>query len=221
MDQPFSNFWHPPGRAPSRDDRFSNSYASLEINLIHPVRTTQLAIEHFLSSRTKASDALSPKQIIHISSIAGQATPFPAAMYNASKHGINGFVRSLAPLHQGLGIRVTCVAPGVIRTPLWTDNPDKMRFLSEKDEWVMPEDVAEVMGDLVSEEEIEVEAVGAKEGKTKIRVEGGIVLEIAKARKRVVQQYMDPGPKAVEGNTVGRMEDEQEAILKRLERGDW
>ena len=130
-------------------------------------------------------------------------------------------MRSLAPLHKRLGIRVTCVAPGVVRTPLWTDNPDKMRLLSPKDEWVLPEDVAEVMSDLVSEEEIEVEAVGAEEGKRKVVVEGGMVVEIAKRRRRVVQQYMDPGPMRVEGNTVGGIKDEEEVIFDRLNRGEW
>ena len=160
-------------------------------------------------------------QIVHISSIAGQATPFPAPLYNASKHAINGFVRTLAPLHKRYGIRVTCVAPGVIKTPLWTENPDKMRLLSEEDEWVTPEAVAEVMGDLVSEEEIDVEAVGAEEGLTKVKVEGGMIVEVAKGRRRVVKQYMDPGPIGFKGNTVGRMGNEEEMILEMLGKGEW
>jgi 3-hydroxybutyrate dehydrogenase len=41
--------------------------------------------------------------------------------YVASKHGISGFVRCLAPLESKLGIRVTAVAPGLTQTPLWTE----------------------------------------------------------------------------------------------------
>ena len=219
MKKTFSSFWHPPGSSPSKDEAESNRYASLDINLTHPIRTTQLAIQHFLSSRSKASDSpFIMKQVVLISSIAGQSTPFPAPLYNAAKHATNGFVRTLAPLDKRLGIRVTCVAPGVIKTPLWTDHPDKMRLLSPKDEWVTPEAVADVMGTLVSQKEMEVEAVGAEDGKRVVQVEGGMIVEVAKGRKRVVMQYDDPGPMSIEGNTVGKMGDEEDVILDRLEK---
>jgi 3-hydroxybutyrate dehydrogenase len=88
----------------------------LDINLIHPIRVTQLAIRHFLEQKKRGS-------IVHISSIAGQDASLPTPMYIASKWGISGFVRSLAPLERGLGIRVTAVAPGVVKTPLWVESP--------------------------------------------------------------------------------------------------
>lgn len=158
------------------------------------------------------------KQVICISSIAGYSTPFPAPIYNATKHGINGFVRTLAPMDKRLGIRVTCVAPGIIKTPLWLEHPDKMRLLSPEDEWVTPEAVADVMGTLVSEKEMEVEAVGAENGKRTVEIEGGMIVEVAKGRRRVVTQYNDPGPINYEGTTVGRMGEEAEGLLQRLEK---
>ncbi|KAL9124271.1 MAG: hypothetical protein Q9217_006380 [Psora testacea] len=218
-EPPFSSFWHPPGSPPSCDPVDGSRYASLDINLTHPIRMTQLAIQHFLSA---SSTPPSRKSIIHISSIAGQFTPLPAPIYNATKHAINGFVRTLAPLDKRLGIRVTCVAPGVIKTPLWTDHPDKMRLLSRDDEWVAPEAVADVMAALVSEAEIEVHASGAEEfgeGK-KVGVQGGMVVEVAKGRRRVVRSFMDPGPLAVGGNTASNMPAEEEMILESLERGE-
>lgn len=142
----------------------------------------------------------------------------PAAIYNATKHAINGFVRSLALLDKSLGIRVTCVAPGVIKTPLWTDNSDKMRLLAEGDEWVTPEEVADTMGALVGADEIEVQAVGGEEGEKRVKVEGGLVVEISKGRKRVVLQYGDPGPEGRAGNTVSGMDAEEESLLARLGR---
>ena len=49
----------------SADGVHSGRYKLLDINLIHPIRTTQLAISHFLEKK-KAGN------ILHISSIAGQ-----------------------------------------------------------------------------------------------------------------------------------------------------
>lgn len=232
--QPFSSFWHPPGSPPSKDPTTSSRYASLDINLTHPIRTTQLALQHFLSSR-KAENTTGPKFIIHISSIAGQVTPFHAPIYNATKHGINGFVRSLAPLDKRLGIRVTAVAPGVIRTPLWTENPEKLKMVAESDEWVTPEYVAEVMTSLVENETVEVAASGARgvgsdvgglgtgdsrEGTKTVDVQGGLILEVAKGKVRVVEQFNDAGPSG-EGNTLGNIGVAFEDIFERLEGGGW
>ncbi|KAL8958037.1 MAG: hypothetical protein Q9193_004832, partial [Seirophora villosa] len=116
-EPPFSSFWHPPGASPlSRDLPDSSRYASLDINLLHPIRTTQLAIAHFLSSREPPSSLAASHvptcNIIHISSIAAQTSPLLAPLYNASKHGLSGFVRTLAPLDNPTHrIRVTAVAP--------------------------------------------------------------------------------------------------------------
>lgn len=230
--QPFSNFWHPPGKPPSKDRPASDCYAVLDINLTHPIRTTQLAISHFLSSsknRNKKTSA--PKSIVHISSIAGQRAPFPAPIYNATKHGINGFVRSLAPLDSRLGIRVTGVAPGVIKTPLWTEAPEKLKLLAGDDAWVTPESVADVMLSLVENKTVHVStglgAVGsrsssgdAREGTKEVAVEGGMILEVAKSKVRVVEQFNDAGPSG-EGNTVGNMGIAEEEIFERLGAGGW
>ena len=234
-EPPFSNFWHPPGTEASSDDPTGNHYAHLDINLTHPIRTTQLALAHFLSTSQRTSKYTSsvPKEkkaIIHISSIAGQLSPFPAPIYNATKHGINGFVRSLAPLDKRLGVRVTAVAPGVIKTPLWTDNPEKMKLLTKDDAWVTPEFVAEVMTSLVEQDSVDVEAgagttSGLSSGDSRertrmVRVEGGTILEVAKGRVRVVEQFNDPGPSG-EGNSVGNMALAEEEIFERLGRGGW
>ncbi|KAL8676652.1 MAG: hypothetical protein Q9186_006851 [Xanthomendoza sp. 1 TL-2023] len=231
----FSSFWHPPGSPSSRDPGDSSRYALLDINLTHPIRTTQLAIAHFLSRRRSSTPPTSSNppphkpvsHIIHISSIAGQSTPLLAPLYNASKHGISGFVRTLAPLDPHHNIRVTAVAPGVIDTPLWRENPEKLRLLDDReggDEWVSAEEVAEVMGILVADEEAgEVEVMAAPgdgEGKRRIKVEGGLVLEVSKGRVRKVEQFGDEGPKGA-GNTVGKMGIADEEILEMLGEPGW
>lgn len=84
----------------------------MDVNLIHPIRMTQLAIQYFVKNKRQGS-------IVHISSIAGQASELTTPLYVASKHALNGFVRSLCTLESVFNIRVTAVAPGVIKTPIW------------------------------------------------------------------------------------------------------
>lgn len=102
-------------------------------------------------------------------------------MYIASKHAINGFIRSMEPLDETLGIRVNGVAPGVIKTPLWTDHPEKMKMVDERvDEWVTPEEVAEQMLRCAEDD-----SIGP-----------GIVWEVLKGRYRVVD-WKNAGPPEV------------------------
>ena len=140
-----------------------------------------------------------------------------APIYNAAKHALNGFVRSLAPLEKEMGIRVVAVAPGVIKTPLWTENPDKLRLIAEDDEWVTPEFVAENMVKLVEEEEIGIHTLSG--GTTMVKVEGGFILEVCK-HLRQVEQYNDPGPR-IGGKSVSNMSIAQKEILERLRTKGW
>ena len=236
LPQPFSSFWYPPGCPPSKDPIDSSRYAILDINLTHPIRTTQLALSHFLNpSNPKSRQPVSPsnpKSILHITSTAGQVTPIAGAIYNATKHAINGFVRSLGPLDEEIGVRVTAVAPGVIKTPMWTEDPDKFKLITDRDEWVTPEFVAETMMDLLEKDEVEViSSVSAsattglttgdeRQGTMMIKVQGGTILEVSKGKIRKVNQFMDPGPSG-EGNTAGNMIEAERDIYGRLRSGRW
>jgi 3-hydroxybutyrate dehydrogenase len=170
----------------------------LDINLTHPIRVTQLAISHFLRHRKNSSR----KHIVHISSIAGQSKSMAAPIYVATKHGINGLVRSLDDLDDKFGIRVTAVAPGVIKTPLWLEHPEKLKMIREgKDEWVTAEEVGEVMLALVQQDEVS-SIIGNKNRQgTLYRVQGGTILEVSKT-VREVNAFNDPGPANRAGNTV-------------------
>ncbi|KAL7275765.1 hypothetical protein RUND412_001272 [Rhizina undulata] len=188
-EPPFSNFY-------LDTEKYStdSTYKTLEINLTHPIRLTRLAISSFVASNK-------PGAVIHISSIAGQSPNLPFPIYAATKFGLSGFVRSMEKLEREIGIRVSAVAPGVIRTPLWTERPEKLKMIDEGvDEWVEPEEVAEAMLHLVESDVMR----------------GGTILEVGKGQTRVVTTYMDPGPSGP-GHTVAKnylSEREVLAILK-------
>ncbi|PYH80182.1 hypothetical protein BO82DRAFT_375848 [Aspergillus uvarum CBS 121591] len=209
----WTNFWRPPGTPESRDPRHGGRYALLDINLTHPIRTTQLAIAHFLR---KGSSSQRRKHIVHISSIAGQNPALATPIYVATKYAINGLVRSLAKLDQKCGIRVTAVAPGVIKTPLWTDHPEKIKIVDAKaDEWVTPEEVAQVMLALIQQDHVG-EIIGDQTGQgPQFMVSGGTILEVSKT-VRSVSAFNDPGPGQRPGNTVSdanKLEDEVYDLL--------
>jgi 3-hydroxybutyrate dehydrogenase len=170
----------------------------LDINITHPIRVTQMAIGHFFARKK-------PGVVVHVSSVADQIPFFPTPMYVASKHALSGFVRSLSRLENPpshlLQIRVNAVAPARILTPLWTDHPDKMQMVGKDNPgWIMPEDVAAVMLDLVQEEEHV----------------GGTIIEIGE-RVRKVEAFNNPGP-GVGGNEVQRDDSIEADMWASMER---
>ncbi|ERF69177.1 hypothetical protein EPUS_01134 [Endocarpon pusillum Z07020] len=217
FEPPYSNFWRPPGQLPSKDDPQSNHYACLDINITHPIRLTQLAISYFVSAKPKVSPT-NPKSIIHISSITAQLTLLPLPLYCASKHAISGFVRSLAHLESTLGIRVAAVAPAIVKTPIWTS--EKLVMIKAEDEWVLPEDVADVMVDLVEKTEISSYFGENAEQGEMIRIGGGSVIEVAKGRLRDVQTLNDPGPSGP-GTTASGMAELYEGVYGLLQIEGW
>ncbi|CAO2652130.1 Nn.00g004130.m01.CDS01 [Neocucurbitaria sp. VM-36] len=213
-DPHWSNFWHPPGvpGGKSKDDPQSGRYATLDINITHPIRTTQLAISHFLNPPSTASGSAmakvspqNPKRVLIISSIAGQNANLNTPMYVAAKHAMNGFIRSLGRLEENIGVRVNGVAPGLIKTPLWTDHPEKMTFFDEgRDEWATPEEVAEAMVRCLEEAELG----------------GGVILEVGKGQTRRVEALNDPGPSGA-GHTASNLEQQYEEVYQWLGQDRW
>lgn len=200
--QLFSNFWIPPGTLTSTDSPSGNSYASLDINITHPIRTTQLAISHFIKHKR-------PGSIVHISSIAAQSSGMYTPLYVAAKHAISGFVRTFeqleTPLNDTPKIRVTAVAPGVVKTPLWLDNPEKLKLVDENvDEWITPEEVAERMLELVTKDEYV----------------SGTILEVGKGQSRKVALLNDPGPSGA-GMSVSNRGDGRDQVWNKLATEGW
>ncbi|KAF1355073.1 putative short chain dehydrogenase/ reductase [Delphinella strobiligena] len=203
----WSNFWHPPGSDRAKDSPEGGRYAVLDVNITHPIRATQLALEYFLSpKRGSKVSALNPKRILHVSSIAAQDASLFTPMYYASKHAVSAFVHSLAALEPTIGVRVNGVAPGIIKTPLWTDHPEKIKYFNdEQDEWASPEEVAEAMLACLEDDDLP----------------GGTVLEVGHNSRRKVPLRNNPGPAKAPGLTISDTQTGINEVLGWLAEPNW
>jgi NAD(P)-dependent dehydrogenase (short-subunit alcohol dehydrogenase family) len=64
--------------------------------------------------------------IVHIASIGGLRGDWGGASFSAAKGGVINLTRHMAVAHASEGVRVNCICPGVIRTPLtenWLSDP--------------------------------------------------------------------------------------------------
>ncbi|MCC7371702.1 MAG: SDR family oxidoreductase [Chloroflexi bacterium] len=77
----------------------------------------------FICARAAAPKLATGGCIVNVASLAGRSSsPSMACAYSASKAGLLGLTRHLAKELAPRGIRVTAVNPGVVLTPLATDN---------------------------------------------------------------------------------------------------
>jgi len=126
------------------DDTEEDGYTQVDINVNHPLKLSRIAIRALLRKNKKGV-------ILVVASLAGYQGTFSVPLYVTTKHAVVGFVRSMAALEDMEGIKVTAVAPGLVRTPLWTDHPDKMKqFGYGQTNSNSPEDVADAMMDLIT-----------------------------------------------------------------------
>jgi NAD(P)-dependent dehydrogenase (short-subunit alcohol dehydrogenase family) len=99
----------------------------MEVNVVGPVIATQafgplLGADPSLQGRKG--------RIVMISSVAGRSGNPLASAYSASKHAIEGLSESLRREMMLFGIDVIIVAPGAVKTPIWskTDDVDLSRY---------------------------------------------------------------------------------------------
>jgi 3-hydroxybutyrate dehydrogenase len=218
----WSNFWIPPGTGSAADLSTSSNYKSIDINLGHAIRLTQMAVMDHLHElkgmATHQKSGAPTKTIIHLSSVNGQATPLWSPLYNACKHGLNGFVRTMAPLEKRFGIRVAAVAPGLVKTPIWSDTKDRSDPLSDSTAWILPEEVANVMLDIVEKDSTPVdfrERTGKSVGHECL-TSGGAILEVSGNRVRNVQAFNDLGPQGISEDDFD-MAKMEESVFTTLE----
>ncbi len=96
--------------------------------------------------------------IVNLSSVSGVVGTPRRAAYAATKGAIDAATRSLAIELGPAGIRVNSVAPGVVDTALWAVNKaipgvvEAVEALTALRRWATPEDVADVVAFLASDE---------------------------------------------------------------------
>lgn len=87
--------------------------------------------------------------IIHVSSQMGHVGGIDRAVYCASKHGLEGMVKSMAIEWGPLGIRINTVCPTFIRTPLAAatlDDPERAAWIAEKIKLGRVGEIEDIMG---------------------------------------------------------------------------
>ena len=100
-----------------------------DVNLLGVFHCTQAYMDLLGADKDRHG---APGKIINISSISGElAMPFMSA-YNISKFGLEGFSEALLRELMIFGIDVVVVAPGPIKTPIWT-KVDKVSMLKRYD----------------------------------------------------------------------------------------
>lgn len=109
---------------------------------------------YFLSSGVarKMIAAGNGGSIIHISSQMGHVGGIDRAVYCASKHGLEGMVKSMAIEWGKSRVRINTVCPTFIRTPLTEatfDNPERLRWIEEKIKLGRAGEVEDIMGAVV------------------------------------------------------------------------
>ncbi|KAL2762984.1 17-beta-hydroxysteroid dehydrogenase 14, partial [Daubentonia madagascariensis] len=84
----------------------------LELNLLGTYTLTKLALPHLRKSRGN---------VINISSLVGAIGQSQAVPYVATKGAVTAMTKALALDESQYGVRVNCISPGNIWTPLWEE----------------------------------------------------------------------------------------------------
>ncbi|KAJ6443936.1 NAD-dependent 15-hydroxyprostaglandin dehydrogenase [Purpureocillium lavendulum] len=205
FEPPGSSFWSPPRTdtnpaSPSRDDADAEpgAFASLSVNLIAPMRLAQLAIAHW------ARHGVVGASFVAVSSIAGHTASPTYPFYFASKHGLHGFVRSMGMLRDAVGIRFGAVAPGAVKTKIFTGDPSKADLASGTVNWIPASAVAAAMLRLVVDP-----ALG-----------DGTILEVLHSGTRVVPLFNADPPEALD-QMLPALQGEVRALADRLASGQF
>jgi short-subunit dehydrogenase len=92
-----------------------------------------------------------------VASTAGIRANYLASLYTASKHAIVGFAKAMGQADVDEGVKINCILPGLVSSPLWHDRDDKMKVDAKFDgrKQLQPSDIAEVMVKMVESKDYE------------------------------------------------------------------
>ncbi|KAH0504752.1 17-beta-hydroxysteroid dehydrogenase 14 [Microtus ochrogaster] len=103
--------YHPPAQWPEETSA-QDFRQLLELNLLGTYTLTKLALPHLRKRRGN---------IINISSLVGTIGQSQAVTYVATKGAVTAMTKALALDESRYGVRVNCISPGNIWTPLWEE----------------------------------------------------------------------------------------------------
>jgi len=111
--------------------------------------------------------------IVNTASVAGLIAYLPDPIYAAVKHGVVGFTRSLTYLKGEANIRVNCVCPGVVNTPMIRKGMEALsgeeraqrEALLNQMPLITPEEIADAVMDFVKDDSLNGEAMGVTYGR--------------------------------------------------------
>ena len=123
--------------------------AIVDVNLRAVILGTQLALEPMKRSGGGV--------IINTSSGAAFMPVPPQAVYAGTKAGVVNFTKSCTHLVEGYGVRVNCVCPGIVDTPMILETGDGrvadwLRPVYDSVVPFRPEDIAEAVLDLIRDD---------------------------------------------------------------------
>ncbi|MCR9236357.1 MAG: SDR family oxidoreductase [Alphaproteobacteria bacterium] len=123
-------------------DTFSDMTPEAMQKMIDVNLTSIMVLSHAVLPYMKQQQS---GEIMVIGSIAGVADMRDEAVYSATKHAANAFVRSLRRQVASDGIRVGSILPGTVATELWGDiDPARIDQQVAEGEVLRPEDIAEI-----------------------------------------------------------------------------
>ncbi|KAK4503845.1 hypothetical protein PRZ48_004760 [Zasmidium cellare] len=137
----WSNFW---------GDNEQESYKALRINVDHPIKLTRLAMRALAGANKQGVVAL-------IASSAGIRGNYLACLYSSAKHAIVGLAKSLGQADVEEGVKIVCMMPGMVQSPLWEDRQDEIAKETQYQERLksalQPIDIAENMVQMIESPE--------------------------------------------------------------------
>jgi NAD(P)-dependent dehydrogenase (short-subunit alcohol dehydrogenase family) len=152
-------------------------------------RTVEVDLNAVIEGTRKAIPLLKARGggvIIQTASLAGlfgfQADP----VYSAAKHGVVGLTRALVYLKPEANIRVNCVCPAVVNTPLVTSGITSLTGAAREEAerrikmmpMLAPEEIAGAVWDLIRDDEATGIAMGVTLGDTRRVVDPPITLPV-------------------------------------------
>ncbi|MFT4200840.1 SDR family NAD(P)-dependent oxidoreductase [Gordonia sp. (in: high G+C Gram-positive bacteria)] len=142
----------------------------IAINLVGTFDVVRLAATAM--SKNEPNESGERGAIVNLASVAAFDGQIGQAAYSSSKGGVVGMTLPVARDLSAVGVRVNCIAPGLIDTPIYGEGPDSEAFKAKLGESVLfpkrlgvPDELASMVEELITNSYMNAEVV---------RVDGGI-----------------------------------------------